>query len=129
MPGSWARALHSAESPTSVAGVLRPEFVVSSEAMPAEGPMEKADVFVPLPFGPDAAQRRGTKTTTSWCASSRAFRCQQAQADIDIIASRIREKDKRDRTFGMTVVTLQDQVVGDIRRALLVLFGSWRWCC
>ena len=49
---------------------------------------------------------------------------QQAQADIDIIASRIREKDKRDRTFGMTVIGLQDQVVGDVRRALLVLLGS-----
>jgi hypothetical protein len=28
---------------------------------------------------------------------------QQAQADIDVIARRIREKDKRDRTFGMHV--------------------------
>ncbi|HEV2687325.1 MAG TPA: ABC transporter permease, partial [Bryobacteraceae bacterium] len=43
---------------------------------------------------------------------------------VDIIAARIREKDKRDRTFGMTVIGLQDQVVGDVRRALLVLLGS-----
>jgi predicted permease len=49
---------------------------------------------------------------------------QQAQADINVIAGRIREKDKRDRTFGMTVVGLQEQVVGDVRRALLVLLGS-----
>ena len=49
---------------------------------------------------------------------------QQAQADIDMIASRIREKDKRDASFGMHVVGLQDQVVGDVRRALLVLLGS-----
>jgi hypothetical protein len=48
----------------------------------------------------------------------------QAQADIDIIASRIRQKDKRDRTFGMTVTGLLDQVVGDVRRAMLVLLGS-----
>ena len=48
----------------------------------------------------------------------------QAQADLDIIATRIREKDKRDRTFGMTVVGLLDQVVGDVRRPLLVLLGS-----
>ena len=39
--------------------MLRPEFVLSSEAMPSEGPMDKADVFLPLPLGPDAAQRRG----------------------------------------------------------------------
>jgi predicted permease len=49
---------------------------------------------------------------------------QQAQADIDVIASRIREKDKRDGSFGMHVVRLQDEVVGDVRRALLVLLGS-----
>jgi len=48
----------------------------------------------------------------------------QAQADIEVIASRIREKDKRDASFGMHVVGLQEQVVGDVRRALLVLLGS-----
>lgn len=49
---------------------------------------------------------------------------QKAQADIDVIAGRIREKDKRDASFGMHVVGLQEQVVGDVRRALLVLLGS-----
>jgi len=49
---------------------------------------------------------------------------QKAQADIDTIAARIRERDKRDRTFGMTVIGIEDQVVGDVRHALLVLLGS-----
>src|SRR5581483_5205469 len=49
---------------------------------------------------------------------------QQAQADINIIATRIRMKDKRDATFGMDVVGLQRQVVGDVRRPLLVLLGA-----
>ena len=48
----------------------------------------------------------------------------QAQADIDMIASRIREKDKQDASFGMHVIGLQEQVVGDVHRALLVLLGS-----
>src|SRR2546429_9728502 len=48
----------------------------------------------------------------------------RSQADISVIASRIREKDKRDLSFGMHVVGLQEQVVGDVRRALLVLLGS-----
>jgi predicted permease len=108
----------------TVAGVLRPEFVLNSEAMPAEGPMDKADVFVPLPFGADAAQRRGDENYNVMVRLKPGVSVQQAQADIDVIASRIREKDKRDHTFGMTVVGLQDQVVGDVRRALLVLLGS-----
>jgi predicted permease len=49
---------------------------------------------------------------------------EQAQADISVIAGRIREKDKRDRTFTISVVSVVDQVVGNLRRIVLVLFGS-----
>ena len=48
----------------------------------------------------------------------------QAQADVSIIAGRIREQDKRDPTFTVSVVPLIDQVVGNVRRAVLVLLGS-----
>jgi hypothetical protein len=48
----------------TVAGVLRPEFRLNSEVMPAEGPMDKVDIFLPLPLGADAVQRAGTRTTT-----------------------------------------------------------------
>src|SRR5438045_8361055 len=48
----------------------------------------------------------------------------QAHADVNVIASRIREKDRRDSSFGMHVIGLQEQVVGDVRRVLLVLLGS-----
>jgi predicted permease len=108
----------------TVAGVLRPEFRLNSEVMPAEDAMDKADVFLPLPFGADAAQRRGDENYNVMVRLRPGVSVQQAQADIDVIAARIREKDKRDRTFGMTVVGLQEQVVGDVRRALLVLLGS-----
>jgi predicted permease len=108
----------------TVAGVLRPEFQLSSEAMPAEDPMEKVDAFLPLPLGADAAQRRGDENYNVLVRLKPGVSVQRAQADIDVIAGRIREKDKRDRTFGMTVVGLQEQVVGDVRRAVLVLLGS-----
>ena len=108
----------------AVAGVLRPEFRLSPEAMPAEEPMDKVDVFLPLPLGPDAVNRRGDENYNLMARLRPGVSIAQAQADIDAIAARIREKDKRDRTFGMTVVSLQEQVVGDVRRALLVLLGS-----
>jgi predicted permease len=108
----------------TVAGVLGPDFSINSEAMPAEGPMDKVDVFLPLPLGADAAQRRGDENYNIMVRLKPGVSVRQAQADIDIIADRIRVKDKRDVTFGMTVTGLQEQVVGDVRRALLVLLGS-----
>jgi predicted permease len=108
----------------TVAGVLRPEFRLNSEVMPAEGPMDKVDIFLPLPLGADAVQRRGDENYNLIVKLKPGVTVRQAQADIDIIASRIQLKDKRDRTFGMTVIGLLDQVVGDVRRAMLVLLGS-----
>jgi predicted permease len=111
-------------NPFTVAGVLNPTFMVNAEVMPAEGPMDKVDIFAPLPLGPDAVNRRGDENYNLLARLKPGVSVSQAQADIDIIATRIREKDKRDRTFGMTVIGLQEQVVGDVRRALLVLLGS-----
>ena len=110
--------------PYTVVGVLRSDFSINSEVMPAEGPMDKMDVFLPLPLGPDAAQNRHDENYDVMVRLKPGVSVSQAQADIDVIARRIRDKDRRDRTFGMTVVSLQDQVVGDVRRALLVLLGS-----
>jgi predicted permease len=108
----------------AVAGVLRPDFVLSSEVMPAESQTDKLDVFLPLPLANDPSQRRGDENYNIMVRLKRGVSMQQAQADVDVIAGRIREKDKRDRTFGMSVIGLQDQVVGDVRRALLVMLGA-----
>jgi predicted permease len=108
----------------TVAGVLQRSFMLSAEVMPSEGPMDKVDIFLPLPLGPDAAQRRGDENYNIVARLKPGVSVQQAQADINIIASGIRVKDKRDASFGMDVVGLQNQVVGDVRRALLVLLGS-----
>jgi predicted permease len=108
----------------TVAGVLQSGFMLNAEVVPSEGPMDKVDAFMPLPLGEDALKNRGDENYNIIVRLKPAISVQQAQSDIDGIASRIREKDKRDRSFGMHVVGLQEQVVGDVRRALLVLLGS-----
>jgi predicted permease len=108
----------------TVAGVMRRGFLLNAEVMPSEEPMDKVDVFLPLPLGADAASQRNDENYNIVVRMKPGVSVQQAQADIDIIASRIREKDKRGNSFGMHVVRLQDEVVGDVRRALLVLLGS-----
>src|SRR5579862_1234070 len=84
----------------TVAGVLQRGFVLNAEVMPSEGPMDKVDIFLPLPLGPDAARRRGDENYNIVARLKPGVSLQQAQADVDIIASRIRAKDKRDVTFG-----------------------------
>ena len=108
----------------TVVGVLERSFLLNAEVMPSEGPMDKVDIVLPLPLGPDAAQRRGDENYNIVVRLKPGVSVEQAQADIDVIANGIRIKDKRDASFGMDVVGLQRQIVGDVRRTLLVLLGS-----
>ncbi|HKW63262.1 MAG TPA: ABC transporter permease [Candidatus Acidoferrum sp.] len=110
--------------PFIVAGVLQGSFILDAEVMPPETPMDKMDIFAPLPLGADAEKYRGDENYNIMVRLKPGVSMQQAQADLDVIASRIREKDRRDASFGMHVIGLQEQVVGGVRRALLILLGS-----
>jgi predicted permease len=123
-PGILGKTIVLNGNPFIVAGVLQSGFVLTDEVMPSETPMDKMDIFAPLPLGADAVKNRGDENYNIMVRVKPGVSLQKAQADLDVIASRIREKDKRDASFGMHVVGLQEQVVGDVRRALLVLLGS-----
>jgi predicted permease len=107
-----------------VAGILRPDFLLNEEIMPTVASIRQMDVFLPLPFGADAVQRRGDENFNIMARLKPGVTMEQADADVGAIAGRIREKDKRDRTFTIDVVPLLDSVVGNVRRAVLVVLGS-----
>jgi predicted permease len=123
-PGIVGKTIVLNGNPFIVAGVLQRGFMLDAEVMPSETPMDKMDIFAPLPLGADAVKNRGDENYNIMVRLKPGGSVQKAQADIEVIASRIREKDKRDASFGMHVIGLQEQVVGDVRRALLVLLGS-----
>ena len=123
-PGVVGKTIVLNGNPFIVAGVLQPGFMLDAEVMPSETPMDKMDIFAPLPLGADAVKNRRDENYNIMVRLKPGVSAQKAQADIEVIASRIREKDKRDASFGMHVMGLQEQVVGDVRRALLVLLGS-----
>jgi predicted permease len=108
----------------TVAGVLRPEFLMNEEVMPTVASIRQMDVFVPLPLGADAVTRRGDENYNLMARLKPGVTMEQAQADVSVIAGRIRDKDKRDKTFTISVVPLQEQVVGNVRQPMLVLLGS-----
>jgi predicted permease len=133
--GIWRRLFHAdpnivgrgvtlSTRPYTVAGVLRPEFRLNHEVMQTVSNTDRCDIYLPLPLGADAVTRRGDENYNLTARLKPGVSVEQAQADISVIAGRIREKDKRDRTFTISVVSVVDQVVGNLRRIVLVLFGS-----
>ena len=108
----------------TVVGILRPEFLLNQEIMPTVGAIAGMEVFLPLPLGADAVNRRGDENYNLLARLKPGVSIAQAQRDINRIADQIREKDKRDRSFTISVVPLLEEVVGNVRRALLVLLGS-----
>jgi predicted permease len=123
-PGIVGKTIVLNGNPFIVAGVLQRGFMLDAEVMPSETPMDKMEIFAPLPLGADAVKNRRDENYNIMVRLKPGVSVQNAQADIEVIASHIREKDKRGASFGMHVIGLQEQVVGDVRRALLVLLGS-----
>jgi predicted permease len=107
-----------------VAGIVGRDFLMNDEIMPTVASIRTMDVFLPLPLGADAVTRRGDENFNLMARLRPNVTMAQAQEDVSAIAARIREKDNRDRTFTISVVPLLDQVVGNVRLAVLVLLGS-----
>jgi predicted permease len=107
-----------------VVGVLPPDFLMNAEIMPTVASIQQMDLFLPLPLGADAVNRRGDENFNIMARLKPDVTMTQAHADVASIAARIREKDKRDKTFTIDVVPLVESVVGNVRLAVLVVMGS-----
>jgi predicted permease len=112
-----------AKNQFEVAGVLGPDFLLNGEIMPTIANIRQMDVFLPLPLA-DAMKRPADEIFNVMARVKPGVTMTQAKSDVAAIASRIREKDNRDRTFTIDVVPLVESVVGDVRLAILVVFGS-----
>ena len=104
-----------------VVGVLGPGFLMNPEVMPTVGSILQMDVYLPLAFSRDPATLRGDENYNIMARLKPGVTLAQADDDVAAIAGRIREKDKRDRTFTIDVVSLVDSMVGNVRLAVLVL--------
>ena len=108
----------------TVAGVLPRDFLLNGEIMPTVSSTRRMDIFLPLPLDAKVLARRFDENYNLMARLKPGVTMAQAQADVSVIAAGIRDQDKRDRTFTISVVPLMEQVVGDVRRALLVLLCS-----
>ena len=110
--------------PYSVVGVLRPEFIFKNEVMPGVGEIKQAEIFLPLEKDAYDTNNYGDENYNILARLKPGVTMRAAQADISLIAARIREEKHRDPTFTISVVPLLDQVVGSVRDSLLVLLGA-----
>ncbi|HUL71924.1 MAG TPA: ABC transporter permease [Vicinamibacterales bacterium] len=108
-----------------VIGVLGSDFLMNGEIIPTVSSTTRMDVYLPLPFGPETqTKRRGDENFNILARLKPGVTMAQAKSDVAGIAAKIREVDKRDRTFTIDVVPLVDSVVGNVRLAVLVVMGS-----
>jgi predicted permease len=110
--------------PRAVVGVLRADFTVSHEVIPTIGEIDKAEFFLPLPLDAKDEANYGPEDYNIVARLKPGVSMRQAQADIDIIAARLREEKHRDRSFTISVVPLMEQVVGSTRGSILILLGA-----
>src|SRR5690242_13434678 len=75
-----------------VVGVLDANFLMNAEIMPTVASTQQMDVFLPLPFGADAVNRRGDENYNIMARVKPNVTMEQARADVATIAARIREK-------------------------------------
>src|SRR3712207_1059018 len=101
--------------PYNVVGVMPPGF---------EFPQE-AELWVPLAW--DAAERQ-TRSIHDYLVVARLrpdASLEQARAEMNTISARLeRQYPEENKGWGAVVIPLQEDLVGDVRPALLVLFGA-----
>jgi predicted permease len=127
-PGVIGRTLVLNDKNFTIVGVMPAGFSLNREVMPTVNGIQKADVLLPLPMSEADRTDRGHEDYNIFGKLRPGVTLAQAQAEIDTITDRMKQQypDNYPPNSGFTisVVPLLEQVVGDIRQALYVLFGA-----
>jgi predicted permease len=111
-----------------IVGVLAQDFSLPHEVLPTLGMADDGELFLPLPMQPGAAEFRGREDYNIIGKLKRGVTLAQAQSELDRITARLRQEFPANYppNGGLTfsVVPLLEQVVGNVRRTLLILVGA-----
>jgi putative ABC transport system permease protein len=118
-PGIIGRAIALNGKSYTVIGVMP-----RSMQLPTAGNW-KNQVWVPIAFPPEEAAQRGSHFLEVIARMKPGVTLKQAAAEMDTIAARLEQQyPDQNKRRGAVVVPLHEQVVGDIKPALLVLLGA-----
>jgi predicted permease len=127
-PSVLGRTLLLNGRPFQIVGVLDASFSLPREVVPTLGGAEDAEVVIPLPLGPAEVTFRDREDYNIVGRLKPGVTVAAAQAEMDTITARLRREhpDLYPPNGGLTfgIVPLREQVVGDVRRAILVLAGA-----
>ena len=101
-------------NPVRIVGVLPPNFDL----------IDKVDVWTTLTIRPQTRNARG-RSMTVIARLKPGVTIAQAQADMDVVSAHTRaELTDFDAGWGVTLVPFNEQMVGELRRALYILLGA-----
>ncbi|HEY2016551.1 MAG TPA: ABC transporter permease, partial [Bryobacteraceae bacterium] len=114
--------------PCQVVGILPRGFALPREVLPTLDGTGQADILLPLPLGPAAARVRTHEDYNIMGKLKRGVSPELARAEMETLTARLRRDypESYPPNGGLTfaIVPLLDQVVGDVRRMLLMLLGA-----
>lgn len=112
----------------AIVGVLAPDFALNREVMPTVNSIKNAELLLPLPMSEKLRSTRTNEDYNIFGKLKPGVTVAQAQADIDLIVNGMKQQYPTNYPpssgFTISVVPLLQQVVGDIRRSLLILLGA-----
>jgi predicted permease len=112
----------------AIVGVMPADFSLGYEVIPTVSSVPQPDIFLPLPMSAQQMQSQGDENYNLLARLRPGVSIAQAQSDLDLTVHRLAEQFPdhypASRRFSFSVKPLLEQVVGDIRRALLVLLTA-----
>ncbi|MFL6212366.1 MAG: ABC transporter permease [Blastocatellia bacterium] len=127
-PNVLGRALTLNGDSFTVVGVMSQDFSLGYEVVPTVGSVEQADLLLPLPMTAESFSQHGDENYNMLARLKPGVSIQQAQSELDAVVRGLEQQYPdyypASRRFSFSVRPLLDQVVGDVRPALLVLLGA-----
>ncbi|HLJ29743.1 MAG TPA: ABC transporter permease [Candidatus Angelobacter sp.] len=127
-PRAIGRVIALNGQPYEVVGIMPQSFALPREVLPTLGLAEQAEVLLPLPLTPDAAQVRGHEDYNIVGKLRPGVTLDQARAEMATITARLRHDfpEVYPGNGGLTfaITPLLEQVVGGVRQTLFLLLGA-----
>ncbi|HJR05678.1 MAG TPA: ABC transporter permease [Pyrinomonadaceae bacterium] len=125
--GLWQRRFGADAKIINQSLTLNGESYTVVGVMPShfQFPSREDELWVPIAFTPEEAASRGRHYLEVVARIKSGVTLEQAQAEMSTIASRLQQQyPEQNAELGAVVTPLHEQVVGDIKPALLVLLGA-----